>query len=280
MLSPHVCVCVCVHVECCRAQAHPPSRRFSCLPQCTTTGSSMNHLWRECLRLGMGDAFSWSVVDRWPTHPTFVAAVKRRIELGLEQFPADVRDSVVLLFTAHSLPMKVVNKGDQYPQEVAATVQSVVEAMGGPNYVLAWQSKVGFLPWLGPSTSDVIKGLGRQGHQNVLAVPIAFTSDHIETLYEIDIEYAEEAEEAGIAAFKRAPALNDEDLLSTAQAEIVSSHLASGQVCTPQYRLNCAGCVNPTCRTVLNPAAGQYQKLRDSYAKPSSVPTWPADDSK
>ena len=78
---------------------------------------------------------------------------------------------VVLLFTAHSLPMKVVNKGDQYPQEVAATVQAVM-TQGLPKsqrnpYILAWQSKVGFLPWLGPSTGSVIEGLGRQGHKCV-----------------------------------------------------------------------------------------------------------------
>lgn len=79
---------------------------------------------------------------------------------------------VVILFTAHSLPMKVVNKGDPYPQEVAATVSAVMTSalprlhQRNP-YVLAWQSKVGFLPWLGPSTADVLQGLGRQGNQYV-----------------------------------------------------------------------------------------------------------------
>ena len=79
---------------------------------------------------------------------------------------------------------------------------------------MAWQSQVGPLPWLGPQTGEVIKGLAAQGHKKVLAVPIAFTSDHIETLYEIDIEYAEEAEEVGIQ-LKRAPSLNDEPLIGS-----------------------------------------------------------------
>ncbi len=75
----------------------------------------------------------------------------------------------MILFTAHSLPMKVVNKGDPYPAEIAATVSAVMNG-GMPAkctnpHVLAWQSKVGFLPWLGPSTADVISGLGRQGHK-------------------------------------------------------------------------------------------------------------------
>ena len=155
---------------------------------------------------------------------------------------------------------------------------------------------VGFLPWLQPSTGDVIQQLGRQGHKYVarrllppwaacsrpcscfyryiLAIPIAFTSDHIETLHEIDIEYAEDAEKADIAMFKRAPSLNDEPLLIQAQAEIVKDHLASGRVSTPQYELNCPGCVNPVCRSVLNPIA-PYKKLRDQYPHPSTVPTWP-----
>merc|ERR1711924_328077 len=96
---------------------------------------------------------------------------------------------------------------------------------------------------------------GKQGHKHVLCVPIAFTSDHVETLFEIDIEYAEEAEEAGIEIFRRAPSLNGSATFQDALADIVQSHLDSGQVCTPQYRLNCAGCVNPTCRHIINPAA-------------------------
>lgn len=107
-----------------------------------------------------------------------------------------------------------------------------------------------------------------------MTVPIAFTSDHIETLFEIDIEYAEEAEKHGIEMFKRAPSLNDEPLLSTAQAEIVMAHYKSGEASTKQYAMNCAGCVNPTCRTILNPISS-YCKLRDSYEAPSSVPSWP-----
>jgi ferrochelatase len=128
-----------------------------------------------------------------------------------------------------------------------------------------------------------LKNLARQGHQHVMMVPIAFTSDHIETLYEIDIEYAEEAHEAGIITFARAPSLNDSDLLTSAQAELVADHLASGALCTPQYRLNCAGCINPVCRTILNPAAGQaYSKLRDSYGvqKEGGVPQWPTEQDK
>lgn len=255
-----------------RAVAFSQYPHFSC----TTTGSSLNHLWRELARLGMADSFQWSLIDRWPIHRTFVAAVVSRILQGLQQFPEEVRSQVILLFTAHSLPMKVVAKGDTYVHEIASTVRAVMEALPPKCHntsVLAWQSKVGFLPWMAPSTASVIKGLGAQGHKYVLAVPIAFTSDHIETLYEIDIEYAKEAKDVGITMFRRAASLNDEPLLSTAQAELVAQHLESGDLCSNQYRLNCPACTNPTCRSLVNPVK-PYQKLRDTYDTPCTIPTW------
>ena len=265
--------------DCLRAMQRDGVRRavaFSQYPQwsCTTSGSSYNNLWRELRRLDMGGVFEWSVLDRWPTHPGFIKAVAKRVKLGLEAFDSDeAREQAVIVFTAHSVPMMVVNRGDAYTGEVAATVSAVMnelrqpaDGMGVSNrHVLAWQSKVGFLPWMGPSTSDVLAGLGKQGHKHVLAVPIAFTSDHIETLYEIDIEYAEEAAEAGIEQFRRSPSLNDEPLLAEAMADIVGTHLESGELHTPSYALNCSGCVNPTCRSIMDPVGGaEYTRMRDA----------------
>lgn len=86
---------------------------FTQYPQfsCTTTGSSLNHLWRETLRTGMERAVAWSVIDRWHTHPGFLAAVARRVALGLAGFHPSVRSKVVIMFSAHSVPMMVVNRG-------------------------------------------------------------------------------------------------------------------------------------------------------------------------
>jgi len=257
---------------------------FSQYPQfsCTTTGSSLNHLWRELHRAGLENAFQWSVIDRWPTHPLFIQSVINRINLGLESMnkkiglstvPASELDRTVIVFSAHSLPMRVVNRGDPYPQEVAATVQAVMEKLNASciphgysyKYLLAWQSQVGPLPWLGPQTGDVLKGLGSQGHKRVLVVPIAFMSDHVETLFEIDQEYAHVAKQAGITHFHRAPAMNDEPLIFDALAQIVADHIAKQQVCTSQYSINCALCTNPMCRSILNPIT-PYQKLRDRPA--------------
>jgi len=238
---------------------------FSQYPQfsCTTTGSSINHMWRELRRLNMGDEFQWSVIDRWPQHPGFIEAVADNVREGLLQFPEEVRDEVAIIFSAHSVPMKVVNKGDQYVTEVASTVQDVMKEIGYSNrYILGWQSKVGFLPWMGPSTSEVIKGYGRQGHRYAMIVPIAFTSDHIETLFEIDIEYTEEAHDAGIESFKRAPSLNGSKKFQAALADIAAQHLKSGEACTPQFGINCAQCVNSSCRIIINPVA-PYTRHRD-----------------
>lgn len=94
--------------------------------------------------------------------------------------------------------MSVVNRGDPYPPEVAATVHAVMNRLGNQNpYRTVWQSQVGPSAWLGPQTSDAIKGYAKKGVNNMLLVPIAFTSDHIETLFELDLEYLEEAKEVG-----------------------------------------------------------------------------------
>jgi ferrochelatase len=240
---------------------------FSQYPQysCTTAGSSMNHLWRELRRLGMEQDFQWSVIDRWPVHPGYVSAIVKLVQEGLDRFPADVRSQVPIVFSSHGLPQKIIERGDQYAQEVAGTVQAVMQKLEYSNpYIHAWQSKVGPLPWLVPKTEKVLEGLGKQGFKNVLVAPVGFTSDHVETLFELDIEYKESAMKAGIERFERAASLNDEPLFIDALADVVKTHIESGQVSTNQYRINCAYCVNRTCRSVVNPIK-PYSNLRTEF---------------
>jgi len=181
---------------------------------------------------------------------------------GLARFDAADREQVLLLFSAHSLPLDVIDRGDAYPQEVGASVQRVVEQLAASNpYILAYQSDVGPVRWLGPSTAQVLRRLGARGHKHVLVVPIAFTSDHIETLSELDREYGEVAHEAGITHYKRAPALNDRPLFLDGLAQIVKDHLDSGVAYSSQYPVRCAGCTNPQCRNILNPV-GRTVKTR------------------
>lgn len=236
---------------------------FSQYPQwsCTTSGSSSNEIFRLCRESSaLEGAFEWSIIDRWPTHPLFIKALVHNIKKGLSQFPDDEsRASARILFSAHSLPLKTVYKGDHYPAEVSATAHCVMEELRfSHRYNVCWQSQVGRIPWLGPQTDQMLKDLQLQEEENVLVVPIAFTSDHIETLAEIDIEFAEVAHKAGIKNFIRAPSLNDDELFTTAQAHIVKEHLAhvaaTGECHSTQYTSKCPSCTNPNCRSIVNPA--------------------------
>ena len=105
-----------------------------------------------------------------------------------------------------------------------------------------------------PSTSDVIQSLGKKGTKHLLVVPIAFTSDHIETLFEIGLEYAEEAEEVGITNFKFTEGLNGSEKFAHALADIVDDHLESKRLHSTQYKMKCVECQKPFCRQILNPA--------------------------
>lgn len=242
---------------------------FTQYPQfsCSTTGSSLNELWRAAKNVGLQNEFEWSVIDRWPTHPRFIEAMTETVKQGLAGFSDEERDDVLILFSAHSLPLSVINRGDAYPAEIGASTHEVMNRLGySHEYIVSYQSDVGPVPWLGPSTEKVIEDLGEKKRRNVLVVGIAFTSDHIETLHELDIEYGEVAHKAGITNFKRAPALNGLPVFQDALAEIVHEHLQAGEACSKQYGLRCPGCVNPQCRNILNPVA-PYKRTNVSISK-------------
>jgi ferrochelatase len=230
---------------------------FSQYPQysCTTTGSSINDLWRAVDSLGYRGRFAWSLIDRWPTHPGFVAAMAESVRAGLAQYDPAVRDSVLLLFSAHSLPLSVIDRGDAYPQEVSASVQAVLDHLQLPNpSMLCYQSEVGPVRWLGPSTETTIERLAHAKRHHVLAVPIAFVNDHIETLSELDREYGELAQSLGLEGFRRAPALNDAPLFLDAMASLVQEHLGGDALHSTRYRERCPGCVGGAqCRRLYDP---------------------------
>ena len=133
-----------------------------------------------------------------------------------------------------------------------------MEELGHSNpYKLVWQSQVGPSPWLGPQTNASIKGLAAKGHKGIALVPIAFTSDHIETLFELDKEYIAEAKEvfpkemrlmkAGLTGVKRVESLNDNPVFLDAAADIVKRHLAGEDRTSKQLYLRCPGCVSQKC---------------------------------
>ena len=204
--------------------------------------------------MGLEHEFEWSVVDRWHVHPGFVSSVASTVHAGLEKFSEDERKDVLLLFSAHSLPLNVVERGDPYPQEIGASVHAVMQALNySHSYLLCYQSAVGPVRWLGPSAEAMLQQLGKMKRRSVMVVPIGFVSDHIETLHEIDIEYKALAFQSGIKHFERAPALNNSPIFLKALADIVADHFNSGETCSRQYFLRCPGCVNSQCRTIINP---------------------------
>ncbi|XP_015117159.1 ferrochelatase, mitochondrial [Diachasma alloeum] len=224
---------------------------FSQYPQysCATTGSSFNAIYNYYKTREIPKNMKLSVIDRWPTHPLLAKTFAEKIKAELKEFPADVRDNVHILFSAHSLPLKAVNRGDPYPSEVAATVHMVMQELNYCNpYHLVWQSKVGPLEWLGPFTDAALKGYVKQGKKHFILVPIAFVNEHIETLHEMDIEYCDElAKELGIDKIRRAAAPNDHPLFIDALTDIVTTHLRSKQAYNPKFLTRCPHCVNDNC---------------------------------
>jgi ferrochelatase len=161
----------------------------------------------------------------WPTQPGFVAAHAEAIREGIRSFPDPRPAAVHLLYSAHSIPKKLVTReGDPYPAEVEASIAAINAALGGTSpWSLAYQSKLGPVEWLGPPTLGEIGRLSSSGVRQVLAIPIAFVSDHVETLYEIDQLFGDEARKAGIPEFRRTPGLNDRPTFLRALSDIALS---------------------------------------------------------
>jgi ferrochelatase len=206
-------------------------RRFLAFPlypqySLTTTKGALERSRHAVERLAGGAQFH--EVGSWPTHPGFVAAHAEAIRKEVARFPDPRPESVHLLYSAHSIPKKLVTRrGDPYPREVEASIGAINDLLGNRSpWSLAYQSKLGPIEWLGPATLEAIGDLGRRGVRQVLAIPIAFVSDHVETLYEIDQLFGEAARTAGIEHFRRTPGLNDHPAFLAALADIASSQRA------------------------------------------------------
>lgn len=226
---------------------------FTQYPQysCTTTGSSINELYRQIMSNKMQNEFNWSIIDRWGSNSLLCKAFAKLIKDELKNWQPDKRDKVVLVFSAHSIPHRIVDRGDTYLMEVADTVQLVMRELGHSNaYRLVWQSKVGPLPWLGPQTMDALVGFHKINVNDIIIIPIAFTSDHIETLYELDQTYVSEANKLGMNV-RRCKSLNMEPLFINSLVDVVLNHLKnqnSTQAKNPQLSLRCPGCNNNFCK--------------------------------
>lgn len=167
-----------------------------------TSGSSLADLERTAARSGGG--FVFAEITAWPDQPDYVAALAETVREGMAQFAGS--GPVALVYSAHSLPVKFIEAGDPYLDHVKRTIAAVEKALAIPSH-LCFQSRSGPVEWLTPSTPDMLTELAREGIRNVLMVPISFVSDHVETLYEIDIQYRELAQSLGMR-LERSVALN------------------------------------------------------------------------
>jgi ferrochelatase len=160
------------------------------------------------------------VIEQFYDHPLYIEALAEKIEISLAHF--DCPGEVHLVFSAHGLPLSLVERGDPYPRQVEATVQLVRKRGGWPNaHTLCYQSKVGRQRWLEPSLTETIEKLAHAGCKQMLVVPIAFVTEHIETLHEINIEARAEAERLGVERFEMMPALGDSPRFIAALADLV-----------------------------------------------------------
>lgn len=190
----------------------------------TTTASSLLE-WREAAREA-GLMVPTKTVCCYPTLPGFIAGHAERLKTALAALPSDANRRV--LFSAHGLPERVVKAGDPYQWQVEQTAAAVAAAAALPPdaWRVTYQSRVGPLKWIGPSTDAEIEAAAREGLA-LIVVPIAFVSEHSETLVELDIEYRALAEQAGAAAYVRVPALGIEPAFIAALAQLVTKACAA-----------------------------------------------------
>jgi ferrochelatase len=181
----------------------------------TTTGSSLNE-WR---RLYRGNIPVHNV-GAFYRHPMYLDALVEKIDETLSRFPAPERAEIV--FSAHSIPMSIVAKGDPYQRQIEETVRLLMARGGWRNHHrLCYQSKVGASKWLQPSLHRTLRDLAAENAREVCIVPVAFVSDHVETLGEIDHEAREEARNLGITQFEMTSGLNSSPKFISALSELV-----------------------------------------------------------
>src|SRR5512132_1360893 len=191
-----------------------------------TTGSSRNEFDRALALPRWRGQFDVTHVEQYPTDQRYVEAVTETVRLAWEEVPAANREKAVLLFSAHGLPQRFIDEGDPYVSHIDATRFAVLERLNLPNRQrIAYQSRTGPVRWIGPGTEETIKALAEEGITDVLVIPLSFVSDHIETLYEVDILFADAARAAGITGYYRPPALNSHPLFIEALAGLVRAKL-------------------------------------------------------
>jgi protoporphyrin/coproporphyrin ferrochelatase len=215
----------------------------------STSGSSfrlLEALWQSDPDLAQVE---YTVIPSWYDFPGYLQAMAQLI--GKRVDDTDDPANAHIFFSAHGVPVSYVEEaGDPYQKEMEACTAAIMQTMGRPNqYTLAYQSRVGPVEWLQPYTEEAIVELAEKGIAELVVVPISFVSEHIETLEEIDMEYREIAETAGIKTFARVPAPDTDPTFIQALADLVIQAMNSPQIAF-------ADTVRPAANTKLYPQEG------------------------
>jgi len=192
----------------------------------STTLSSINEWKRQAATVGLD--LPTQLICCYPNHPLMVKAIVERIDEAFGAFTDAGPGDIDVVFSAHGVPLSYIRSGDPYQLQVEETVRAVVSSGGWSSSVhVCYQSKVGPQKWLSPSLTDTAERLIRSGRNNLLIVPIAFVTEHIETLHEINIELREKAEGWGLGQMRVMPALNDHPSFIQCLSDLVTARLRS-----------------------------------------------------
>jgi ferrochelatase len=176
----------------------------------STTGSSVKEWNRLIKNFDDLSGTPVKIINEYYEFEPYIRSICSRINQAFKKFPEDKHRNVILMFSAHGTPMKLVRQGDPYSKQIEKTVQKVMDSCGYKNmHTLCFQSKVGPQKWLTPSTPDIIAKLADEGSKYIMVIPIAFTGDHLETLFELGTEYKHLATEKGVTQFEVTEGLNN-----------------------------------------------------------------------
>lgn len=188
----------------------------------STTGSSFN----EWARTFKNSAARVIPINDYFDNETYIRAINKRIDEALLKFPESIRKDVELVFSAHGTPVSYVKRGDPYSHQIKKTVELVMKSRNNSHaFHECFQSKVGPIKWLEPSTDKKIAELAAMGKKHLLLIPISFVSDHVETLYELGIQYKETADKSGIENYVVMTGLNDSPIFIDALCEVVLKNI-------------------------------------------------------
>jgi protoporphyrin/coproporphyrin ferrochelatase len=179
----------------------------------------------EMAQAALGTSLEVTTVTSWHEHPWLLQAFAERVQDVYDRLSAEELAQLTVVFTAHSLPQRVLAEGDPYPHEVDHTAAGVAKLLGLTTWEVAYQSQGATAePWLGPTLDEVFERAAAQGRRSLLVVPVGFVCDHVEILYDIDILAQKVAQEKGLRLMRTA-SLNTSPTFIEALAQVVASHL-------------------------------------------------------